>query len=401
MKKLRIGIFICLALMLVLTPLLSACAGEEAPPKELEIGGILGLTGPGSEALAPFGDGVKACADWINDKGGLTINGEKYLIKILMEDHRMTPDGAIAAANKLVYDDKVKFIVGPVIPWFSMAIMQITEEAKVLRCKFSGVGMPEEMNPETPYLFSAVVETVTLPYIYDYLLEAYPEVKKVALLCPDEPGALFAREISKKEAEARGLTVVFEDAYPFGTEDFYPLWTKIMAAEADALEFGQGFASWYGAILKQGRELGFEGPICTFSGGGDPYLVRDIAGPDLATDFFIFDYDLKSPEMPPMIREIETILSDKYGLELRSDIVFGWMHLWFMTQAIEAAQSLDPTEVAQSWEKMKSIESPFGTGYVGGLESYGLNHVMVFPQALLRIMNGEVEHIKWVIAELP
>lgn len=399
MKKLKLGLFILLALMLMLTPLLGACAPPA--PKGLKIGALVGLTGPGSEALARLADGIQAATDWINEKGGLTIKGDTYLIELIIEDTKMSPDGVIAAANKLVYDHKVKFVVGPVVPWLAMASAPVTEEAKVLRCKIDGCGAPDELNPDTPYTFTTFPQPATIPYLYDYLLEAYPGVKKVALICPDEPGSLFDRELSKKEAEGRGLTVVLEEAYPFGTADFYPLWTKIMAAEPDAVEIGPGFAAWYGAILKQGRELGFKGPVCTFSGSGDVRLIRDIAGRDLATDYFEFDFDLKSPEMTPMIKEIATIISDKYGVELATDHLYGWEALWCMAQAIEEAQSLDPTEVMKSWEKMTSIETPFGTGTMGGLKTCGLNHIIARPYAITRIMNGEVEHVKWVMPEAP
>ena len=76
----------------------------------------LGLSGAGSESLALSLDGVNAAAEWINDKGGLTVNGEKYLVKPVAEDIKMSPDGTTAAANKLVFEDKVSYIIGPPIP---------------------------------------------------------------------------------------------------------------------------------------------------------------------------------------------------------------------------------------------------------------------------------------------
>jgi hypothetical protein len=72
-----------------------------------------------------------------------------------------------------------------------------------------------------------------------------------------------------------------------------------------------------------------------------------------------------------------------------------------MTQAIEEAQSFDTTEVMHAWEKMKSIESVTGTGTMGGLETYGINHVITRPEGLTRLQDGKIELIRWFLPEIP
>jgi hypothetical protein len=64
MKKLELGVFILLALMLVLTLSFSPCVkSATAAEKELVIGGIFeGLSGPGSESFSRIYDGTKAGA---------------------------------------------------------------------------------------------------------------------------------------------------------------------------------------------------------------------------------------------------------------------------------------------------------------------------------------------------
>jgi len=50
---------------------------------------------------------------------------------------------------------------------------------------------------------------------------------------------------------------------------------------------------------------------------------------------------------------------------------------------------------------MESLETAFGSAYMGGLETYGINHEVVRPFGFSRLMNGEVEFIKWILPELP
>ena len=87
-------------------------AKTEAPPQVLTIGEIETLTGHSSDNLKLAADGGKMAMEYINNRGGITVNGQKYMIEILLEDNKGNPDGAAAAANKLVYDKKVKFIAG-------------------------------------------------------------------------------------------------------------------------------------------------------------------------------------------------------------------------------------------------------------------------------------------------
>jgi len=46
-------------------------------------------------------------AEWINGKGGITVQGKKYKIELLVEDNKNTAPGYVNAATKLVHKDKV------------------------------------------------------------------------------------------------------------------------------------------------------------------------------------------------------------------------------------------------------------------------------------------------------
>jgi len=370
------------------------------PAKEIKVGVALGLSGAGSESLALTVDGIKAAADWINDQGGLTINGEKYIVKPVVEDIKMTPDGTTAAANKLVFEDKVSYIIGPPIPPFKAALSAITEPNKVLRIDTSGPGSPGELGSDKPYTFATLVSAAIQGMVFDQLVATYPEAKTVALICPEDPGAIEMLVAATKEAEARGLKVVAEEYYPFGTDDFYPVLTKLLAAKPDVLYQGAGFAAWIGSILKQSRELGFEGPVIDAASPGDLYVIRDIAG-QYATDFLDSNYDLSSAEMTPMIKEICDMISTNFKVDPKLEHILGWEALWALTQGIEKAQSLDSTAVAKALETMDTIETPFGTGKMEGTATYGTNHVLVRPAALATLMNGEAKHVGWGTPVLP
>ena len=65
-------------------------------------------------------------------------------MKPVIEEIKMTPDGTTAAATKLVFDDKVSYIIGPPIPPYKAALSAITEPDKVSRIDTSGPGIAWE-----------------------------------------------------------------------------------------------------------------------------------------------------------------------------------------------------------------------------------------------------------------
>jgi branched-chain amino acid transport system substrate-binding protein len=373
-----------------------------AAAKTLKIGAIYSLTGLGSEIEPILRNGSELCRDWINEKGGITIKGEKYLIELIVEDQKGVVDGAVAAATKLVERDKVKFVIGQIVPDVIIAAASVTEPAKVLRSLAWGGGIPAVMNPKTPYTFRPVLSGAeVIPVNYTYLVDTYPNVKTVALTNPDEPGGQFFMMRSKQEAEKRGLRVLaaeFHDAQE--QKDFYPVLTKLLATKPDALDVGTGFPIPGSLKLKQARELGFKGPVFSVA-PVELYTILDIAGKNFAYDYFNGSMDINSPDVPPMIKDMKKRWEAKFKSGFMFESFMGWDALWCLVQAIEAAQSFDPTVVKTTWEKMKSIKTSYGTGHMGGLKTYGVNHLVVRPCPISGFIKGEVKLIKWYTPNFP
>jgi len=382
--------------------ILTGNALPAAAAKTLKIGVIHSLSGLGSEVEIIMRNGAVLCKEWINEKGGITIKGEKYLIDLIVEDQKGVVDGAVAAATKLVERDRVKFIVGQVVPDVIIAAASVTEPAKVLRSLAWGGGIPGTLNQDTPYTFRPnLAGAEVIPVNYDYLLDTYPNVKTIALTNPDEPGGQFFMMVAQKEAKKRGLKVVaddFRDAQE--QQDFYPVLTKILAAKPDAVDLGTGFPIPISLELKQVRELGFKGPVFSCA-PVELYTIMDIAGKAFAYDFFNGSLDIESPDVPPMIKKLQKRWEAKYKSRFIFEAYQGWDELWCLVQAIEAAQSLDPTDVKTAWENMKSIETSYGTGHMGGLKTYGINHLVVRPCPITAFVKGKVKLIKWYTPSFP
>jgi branched-chain amino acid transport system substrate-binding protein len=391
MKKITsVVIASCLFSFFALFPFAGPFVKEAtAKAKTIKIGLITSVTGPMAPAFKPMFDAAQPTADLVNQRGGITVNGQQYLIEIIVEDDQSSPPGAVSAANKLMQDG-VKFMIAPMFMVSNMAIAPTTEQAKILRMKAMGMG-PEEVGPNLRYSFFTSASIYNTPYCFEYLVKTYPKVKKIAVIPPDDPGAKSAIDFNRKHAEKHGLKVVFSEAFKIPTEDFYPILTKALEKKPDAINCVVSIVPWAAGLINQSRELGFTGPIfapCLF---GDINLVNSMIDKKYAYDIFHGGPDVLSPKMIPIVQDLRKLVEKKTNIPLIMDNVLVLDGLWPILQGIEKAQSFDTDKVVDTLEGMTSIETVWGKGRWGGQDLFGINHVIIRPITFSRIVNGNVE----------
>jgi branched-chain amino acid transport system substrate-binding protein len=375
----------CALFILVLFPLASSFAAE---PNVLKLGLITSATGQMAPAFKSLLNAAKPAEDLFNQRGGVTIKGQKYQIKIVTQDDQSSPPGGIGAINRLMQDE-VKFTYAPQFAVTNMAISPIAEEAKILRIKGLGIGR-EEVGPNLRYSFYADADIYTLPVLYNYLVKRYPKAKKIAIISPDDPGGKTIREATKKEIQKQGLELVFEEAFKIGSEDFYPILTRALQKKPDAIDMVISIAPWSAGMINQARELGFKGPVyATIL--ADTNILNSMLNPKYAYDIFHCGADVLSPKMKPIIKDYRVLVERQLKTTLDMDHVLLVEGLYPLLQGIEKAQSFDTDKVVAALENMKSIDTIYGKGTMGGEDIFGINHVVRGPIPLSRIMNGKVE----------
>ena len=66
---------------------------QAAPAKKLTIGMIACLSGFFSPNDVPGAHEAQMTADMINERGGITVKGQKYEVEVIVEDAKSTLDG--------------------------------------------------------------------------------------------------------------------------------------------------------------------------------------------------------------------------------------------------------------------------------------------------------------------
>ena len=122
------------AASLIPTVGLAGCLGDE---DEIDIGAIFAVSGTIAELGPPCRDGVDVAVQEINDAGGPL--GQQ--INIHHEDSESLPEAGVRAANRLVEQQGVPAMIGPLSSGVNMSVAPIAVESEVTY--FPGGSSPE------------------------------------------------------------------------------------------------------------------------------------------------------------------------------------------------------------------------------------------------------------------
>ena len=350
MKK-RLFIFLGIGLIvsvLVAGPFMGGFVNA-AEPKTLKIGVIAWL---GWGLGVQFVDGSKLYADIINKKDGLEIGGEKYKIKLLVEDSKMNSATAKAAAEKLVYQDKVQFIVGDetVDAW-----LPVTEQNKVL--VVAGTPSPAMLSPNYKYCFQATAITSQMQEICGWFAANYPDKKTLVFVAPDfRPGHLEAEKAEKID-QVYGWKILDEIFYPMEATDISAAATKIKSLNPDMLMFDVGGPVREGLNWKAAREAGYTGQFLSPNSATTNSLMS--AGVAALEGYIGGVYALET-ERTAVAREFKAAYVAVKGKWDDPDTLFT-NTFYLLVAALKKANSLNTDKVAETIAKGMEFESPNGT----------------------------------------
>ena len=244
----------CLALSLGLA--IMGCAGsgggEEGNP--FRIGVMESLTGPGETYGTVANQSKQMAADEINAAGG--INGRR--LELIVEDSKCSGQDAITAYRKLTGVDGVKIILGPSCSGAMLGAAPLAETDGVIL--FSGLASNPDIANAGDFIFRTQISDIQVGINTGDLLWA-DGVRNLATITEATDYAEGVRRTSVEQFEKRGGTVVAAERVASDITDFRSQLGKLFDAGPDALHLAPQSEFVAGTIIKQARELGYQGPI--------------------------------------------------------------------------------------------------------------------------------------------
>ena len=225
--------------------------GSDEPYK---IGVMESVTGPGETYGNVAVQAKQMAVDEINAAGG--VNGR--MIELIVEDEKCNAQDAITAYRKLTDVDGVKIILGTSCSGAMLGAAPLAEEEGVVM--FSGLATNPDIANAGDYIFRTSMSDAQVGIDTGNVLWA-DGVRTLATITEATDYAEGVRRTSVEQFETRGGQIVGEERYASDVTDFRSQLTKLLNANPDGLHVAAQSEFTGGTIVKQARELGYEGPI--------------------------------------------------------------------------------------------------------------------------------------------
>jgi len=385
-RKLFIGL-VAIAMVVGLTNTGRAPLAAAADVEWITFGVNVPLSGAGAAA---YGIPPVRCAEMrakeANDAGGITIGGKTYKFKIFAADNKYTVEGGRAFAEKLVYQEKGKYVCEVAGSGPCLGMQEVTEPAKVLTLYH--VWTQKALGRQKPYSFRAAPlgDEISIPTM-DAVKRKYPQAKTIAFIAPNAPHGRDNVASEMDLVPQYGWKPVAEEYYDMGTTDFYPIVTKIKAKKPEIVGLANTGPAVGALIMKALYEIGWRG--IKFSAiGQHPKMIIDIAGAEACEGFLMaMGWDLYGAYATPQMREVADRYQGLHGEPLVYEGACAYLGADSIIKAMKKAVSIDTTMGRDRLAEME-WDSIFGPTHVGGEKRYGIKRVFVFPVVITEIRNG-------------
>jgi branched-chain amino acid transport system substrate-binding protein len=385
---------ILVSLLLVTAVLLGACqpaaapaptaapAGDQQPAQPAASSDPIkvAILAPLSGAVPTFGistrDGALMAIDEWNAKGG--VLGKK--IEVVVADSQCAADPAVNAANKVIDQDKAKYIIGEVCSSASIPLSEIANEKGVFQIS------PTSTNPQVttkidgstkPFTFRACFidpfqGTVGAKFAMDNLKA------KTAFVMFDQ-GNDYVRGLAEAFEEAftkAGGTIVGKESYTANDTDFSAILAKVSEAKPDMI-YLPDYYPIVNLVGAQAKDKGITIPMM----GGDGWDSGDLDVKAADNGYYTNHYD--AGDTRPIVQDFVKNYGTKYNgavPDALATLAYDAANL--MLAAMEKAGVDDPAQVAKALEGLKYDA-------VSGTITFDPQHNPIKSAVVIQVKDGQ------------
>lgn len=368
-----------LAVIVTMLAVLAAGCGGKTESKDIKVGANFELTG----GVATFGqssvNGIKLAFKEANAAGGVV---GKQLV-LVTADNKSEAAESVNAVTKLITQDKVKALLGPVTSSNTMAASKVAHESKIPFIS------PTATNPKVTvdggkvqdFAFRACFIDPFQGTVMANFASKSVKAKTAAIYIDNSSDyAKGLAEFFEKAFVAGGGKIVSKEAYLAKDQDFKATLTKIKAANPEVV-FIPGYYQEVGMIAKQARELGITVPLLGGDGWDSPKLVEIAGGAALNNTFFSNHYSPEDKD-PKVVKFVEAYKKE-YNQTPDALAALGYDAALMLIDAIKRANSDDSVKIKEALAQTKNLQ------VVSGVITLDANHDPVKSAVVIEMKDGK------------
>jgi len=362
---------------------------EPADTSPIKIGVPIPVTG----AVASTGDaarmGIELAAETINANGG--INGRQ--VELVVGDTEADPTKANTVVTRLVQQDGVDLIVGPITSDESLATMPILTQANIPSMNGSGSAITPE---NSPFSFAMLINAVDQgKAMVRFAVDR--GAQKVGLLnyTASQGKAGYGGWIDA--LSAAGIEPVAHEEFDAPVTDITPQLLKLRAAGADTILFFAQTGNDTGKLSTTLTQLGWDVPVIGSYGTTFAAQAKAVGGDDVYENFDSVTWPAfaactasdVSPEVNDYIdRFYGTFDASRTELSPIDYTAIYHDALIILAAAVEATDSTDGDVVAE-WIETEGAKATAGLPVVHqGFAMSADNHFLMDSDSLVLVNAG-------------
>jgi len=371
-----------LAGLLALSVVIFAACGPSGTDN-IKVAILAPLSGPVPTFGVMTRDGALLAIEEWNGKGGV-LNKK---LAAVVEDSQCTPDPAVNAANKVIDQDKVKYIMGEVCSKASIPVSEIANAKKIVQISSTSTNPDVTVGKDgkvKDYVFRACFidpfqGTVGAKFALDTLKA------KNAFIMLDQANDYVKglAEFFEKAYTAGGGKIVGKETYTAKDTDFNAILAKVAAAKPDVI-YLPDYYNVVNLVTKQAKEKGIKAVFM----GGDGWDSADLDKKAAEGGFFTNHYSPEDsrPEVQNFVKAFGAKFKDDKGQPKVPDALAALAYdaTNMLLQAIKEAGADDTAKVKDAMAKIQF-------NGVSGKITLDANHNPVKSATILAVKDGKVQ----------
>ncbi len=341
MRMFRFLVICGIAMSLFTLPLLSGFAAE---PKTVKIGATVALKSKEGVQIKRW---LELLSERLNKEGGLAVKGEHYNVQMFIYDDDLTVEGGRAAGERLINQDKVKYVICQFNSPPVLGVLSVAQPNKVIQI---GNGITEKtMEPQNQYYYRcpSLFFNALQPFYTKYFKETSSS-PSVVILAPDDATGHGGAENYKIIYKNMGVKVLDSLFYKRETTDYTPFATKVKSYNPGFVDTGPTNAGAPTLLLAKALyEVGYKGGKI-FNNMGETWKdIVEKVSPEAAEGSMGSFRDPRQYRKDKWVQELCDAYEKKYGTWETDGVswISGW---WILMAAIKKADSLDVEDLRKA-----------------------------------------------------